>query len=110
MAHNQFVIDKTKPWGIQATNARDALQRALNAMREIRGKAIQAMTNPADAGSPDNANLEAQFGLEAGRGPAFFSELDSTCGALGMPETNPAGQIDRAGVWAALLQFIDQVG
>lgn len=110
MANNQFPIDRSKIWGMQYSNARDMFLRSLNALRECRGKMVQCFTNPADANSPDHSNLEAQFGLSAGLGKSAFAELDSMLGALGHPDTNPADKIDRAAVWAAIVQWIDKTG
>ena len=82
----------------------------MQSLREVRGKAVQIQTDPDQPGTPNYANLETPFGLQPGDGEKMFAELDSLCNSLGMPDTNPSGQIDRSAVWASLEQFIDQIG
>lgn len=113
MANNQFAIDRSAahPWALRLSNYRDLVARMLREADEIRGKMIACYTNPDDPGTPDWANLEDQFGLTAGEGQACFAELDSKCGAIGLPATNPGSDtITKAGVYAALKQFTDKVG
>jgi hypothetical protein len=112
VANNQFAIDRSAshPWALRLSNLREAALRFLREADELRGKMIQCYTNPTPPNTPDYANLEAQFGLDAGEGQACFAELDSMCAAVGIGVGDTNATIARVGVLAAIRQFVDKVG
>src|SRR4051812_29148713 len=84
----QYSINRTSPRGNNLANALDWLQRALATLPFEREKMIQAKTNP--AGGENWAAVATLYGLaDADTAQAVFAQIDSVCGALGDPATNP---------------------
>jgi hypothetical protein len=97
MAYSQISIDTSKQWGNQTRRFRNQLLETRNIGRELLGKATAAVDGS------NYTQLESQFGLETGKGAAFYGELNSLVGKL----DNDASQTNVA---AAIAQFINLIG